>query len=139
MMETLPSLEVVPQGFLRWPLMDVALLDCMFPKASRPVYGAVAHPCVRQKTLAFSNRSLARLPSLFFCFRDLARVKQTARRRRRYVAMSSSSSTSASLVDPSSKDTLSDLVAMELQPGHMVEFGTSRISSICVQEMQQLG
>jgi hypothetical protein len=28
---------------------------------------------------------------------------------------------------------------MELQPGHTVEFGVLRISSVCVQEMQQLG
>jgi hypothetical protein len=40
---------------------------------------------------------------------------------------------------PSSEDTLSDLVATELQPGHTMEFGTSRISSVRVQEMQQLG
>jgi hypothetical protein len=33
---------------------------------------------------------------------------------------------------------LSDLVATELQPGHTVEFDTSRISSVRVQEMQQL-
>jgi hypothetical protein len=52
---------------------------------------------------------------------------------------SSSSAASASPADPSSEDTLSDLVAMELQPGHTVEFGTSRISSVRVQEMQQLG
>jgi hypothetical protein len=95
---------------------------------------------VRRKTLTFSNRSPARLPSLFFCFGDLARVKQTARRHRRYVAMSSSSSAaSASPADPSSEDTLSDLAAMELQPGHTVEFSTLRISSVRVQEMQQLG
>ena len=62
------------------------------------------------------------------------------RRRRRCVAMSSSSSAvSASSAGPSTEDTLSDLAAMELQPGHTVEFGTSRISSVCVQEMQQLG
>jgi hypothetical protein len=73
-------------------------------------------------------------------FGNLARVKQTARYCRRYVAMFSSSSTaSASSIDPSSEDTLSDLVATELQPGHTVEFGTSRISSVRVQEMQQLG
>jgi hypothetical protein len=54
--------------------------------------------------------------------------------------MSSSSSTaSASSADPLSEDTLSDLAAMELQPGHTVQFDTSRISSVCVQEMQQLG
>lgn len=95
---------------------------------------------MRRKTLAFSNRSPVRLPSLFFCFGDLARVKQTVRRRRRYVAMSSSSSAaSASSSDPSSEDTLSDLAAMELQLGHTVEFGTSRISSVRVQEMRQLG
>jgi hypothetical protein len=52
---------------------------------------------------------------------------------------SSSSAASASSADPSSEDTLSNLVAMELQPGHTVEFGTSRISSVHVQEMQLLG
>jgi hypothetical protein len=52
---------------------------------------------------------------------------------------SSSSAASALSADPSSEVTLSDLVAMELQPGHTVEFGTSRISSVHVQEMQQLG
>jgi hypothetical protein len=52
---------------------------------------------------------------------------------------SSSSAASASSVDPSSEDTLSDLVATELQSDHTVEFGTSRISSVRVQEMQQLG
>jgi hypothetical protein len=52
---------------------------------------------------------------------------------------SSSSAASASSADPSSEDTLSDLVAIELQPGHTMEFGTSRISSVRVQEMQQLG
>jgi hypothetical protein len=38
MAETLPSLEVVPRGFLIWPLIDVALLDCGFPKESCHVY-----------------------------------------------------------------------------------------------------
>jgi hypothetical protein len=52
---------------------------------------------------------------------------------------SSSFAASASSADPSSEDTLSDLVATELQPGHTVEFGTLRISSVHVQEMQQLG
>jgi hypothetical protein len=52
---------------------------------------------------------------------------------------SSSSAASASSADPSSEDTLSDLVATELQPGHTVEFGTSRISLVRVEEMQQLG
>jgi hypothetical protein len=51
---------------------------------------------------------------------------------------SSSSAASASSVGPSSEHTLSDLVATELQPGHTVEFDTSRISSVRVQEMQQL-
>jgi hypothetical protein len=40
---------------------------------------------------------------------------------------------------PSSEETLSDLAVMELQPGHTVEFGTSRISSVCILEMQWLG
>jgi hypothetical protein len=78
---------------------------------------------------------------LFLCTEDLARVKQTARRRRRYVAMSSFSSSAANapLADSSSKDTFSDFVAVELQLGHTVEFGVSRISSVRVQDMQQLG
>jgi hypothetical protein len=40
---------------------------------------------------------------------------------------------------PSSEETLSDLAVMELQPGHTVEFGTSRISSVRVLEIQRLG
>jgi hypothetical protein len=52
---------------------------------------------------------------------------------------SSSSAASASSTAPSSEDTLSDLAEMELQPGHTVEFGTSRISSVRVLEMQRLG
>jgi hypothetical protein len=146
MVETLPSLEVVPRGFLMWPLMDVVLLDCGLPEASRPVYkkGAarlrLSYLSVCRKTLAFWNHSPARLPSLFLFIGDLARVKQTARRRRRYVAMSSSSSSAVntSLGESSSEDTFNDLVA-ELHPGHMVEFGVSRISSVRVQDMQQLG
>jgi hypothetical protein len=42
------------------------------------------------------------------------------------------------LGESSSEDTFNDLVA-ELHPGHMVEFGVSRISSVRVQDMQQLG
>jgi hypothetical protein len=34
---------------------------------------------------------------------------------------------------------MSDLEAVELHPGHTVEFGVSRISSVRVQDMQQLG
>jgi hypothetical protein len=41
--------------------------------------------------------------------------------------------------DSSFEDTLSDLAAAELQPGHTVEFVVSRISSVRVQDMQQLG
>jgi hypothetical protein len=39
----------------------------------------------------------------------------------------------------SSEETLSDLAVMELQPGHTMEFGTSRISSVHMLEMQWLG
>jgi hypothetical protein len=55
--------------------------------------------------------------------------------------MSSSSSSAANTppADLSSEDTMSDLATTELQPGHTVEFGVSRISSIRVQDMQQLG
>jgi hypothetical protein len=52
---------------------------------------------------------------------------------------STSSAAGASSGGPSSEDTLSDLVATELQPGHTMEFGTLRISSVRMQEMQQLG
>jgi hypothetical protein len=78
---------------------------------------------------------------LFLFIGDLARVKQTVRRHRRYVAMSSSSSSTAStpLGESSFEDTFSDLAAVELHPGHTVEFGVSRISSVRVQDMQQLG
>jgi hypothetical protein len=55
------------------------------------------------------------------------------------MSSSSSSVANASLADSSSEDTLSNLAAVELQPGHTVEFGVSRISSIRVQDMQQLG
>jgi hypothetical protein len=57
------------------------------------------------------------------------------------LAMSSSSSSAANApsADSSSEDTLSDLAAVELLPGHTVEFGVLRISSVRVQDMQQLG
>jgi hypothetical protein len=82
-----------------------------------------------------------------FCSRsagDLARVKQTARRHRQYVIMPSSSSSSSaatvSLTMPSSEKTISDPAAVvELQHGHTVEFGTSRIYLGRVLEMQRLG
>jgi hypothetical protein len=72
---------------------------------------------------------------------DMAHVKQTARRRRRYVAMPSASSSAASTppAGASSEDTLSNLAAEELHPGDIVEFGVSRISSVRVQDLQQLG
>jgi hypothetical protein len=81
------------------------------------------------------------LPYLFLFIRDLARVKQTARRRRWYVAMLSSSSSvvNTPLGESSSEGTFSDLAVVELHPGHTVEFGVSRISSVRVQDMQQLG
>jgi hypothetical protein len=96
---------------------------------------------VRRKTLAFWTCSPARLPSLLLFIGDLARVKQTARRRRRYVVMPSSSSSAVNtlLGKSSSEETMSDLAAVELHPGHTVEFGVSRISSVRMQDMQQLG
>jgi hypothetical protein len=41
--------------------------------------------------------------------------------------------------DSSSEDTLSNVAAAELHPGDTVEFGVSRISSVHMQDMQQLG
>ena len=89
--------------------------------------------------LPFSNRSLARLPSLLLFAGELARVKQTARRRRRYVAMPSSSSSAATT--PTAETPSEDLSGgvAELRPGDTVEFGVSRISSGRVQDMQRLG
>jgi hypothetical protein len=52
------------------------------------------------------------------------------------MSSSSSSAVNAPSVDSSTEDTLSDLAVMELQPGHTVEFGVSRISSVRVQDMQ---
>jgi hypothetical protein len=50
-----------------------------------------------------------------------------------------SSAASASPATPSFEETLSDLAVVELQPGHTIEFGTSRIFSGHVLEMQRLG
>jgi hypothetical protein len=71
---------------------------------------------------------------LLLFVRDLARIKQTARRRQWYVAMSSSSSSTANTpqADSSSEDTLSNVAAVELRPGDTMEFGVSRISSVRV-------
>jgi hypothetical protein len=98
-------------------------------------------PRAAKTLISFSNRLLARLPSLLLLVGDLARVKQTARRRRRYVAMPSSSSSAADTppAGASSEDTLSNVAAEELRPGDTVEFGASRMSSVRVEDMQQLG
>jgi hypothetical protein len=124
--------------------MDVLLLDYMFPEASCRAY---KKPTTAEPVFGLHLRS--RNPSFFklltyhpcsLCFGNLARIKQIVRCRRRYVAMSSSSSAaSASPVVPSSEETLSDLAVMELQLSHSMEFGTSRISSVCMLEMQRLG
>jgi hypothetical protein len=55
--------------------------------------------------------------------------------------MSSSSSSAADtpLVGASSEDTLSNVAEEELHPGDTMEFGASQISSVHVQDMQQLG
>jgi hypothetical protein len=98
-------------------------------------------PRAAKTLISFSNRSLARLPSLLLLVGDLARVKQTARRRRWYVAMLFSSSYAADTppAGASSEDTLSNVAAEELRPGDTVEFGASRMSSVRVQDIQQLG
>jgi hypothetical protein len=104
------------------------VLNVIFPRAT--------------KTLtSFSNRLLARLPSLLLLVGDLAHVKQTARRRRRYVAISSSSSSAADTppAGTSSEETLSNVAVEELHPGDTVEFGVSQMSLVRVQDMQQLG
>jgi hypothetical protein len=55
------------------------------------------------------------------------------------MSASSSSAANASLGESSSEDTMRDLAAVELHPGHTVELGVLRISSVRVQDMQQLG
>jgi hypothetical protein len=55
------------------------------------------------------------------------------------MSSSSSSAANTSLGESSSEDTMSDLAAVELHLGHTVEFSVSRISSVRVQDMQQLG
>jgi hypothetical protein len=52
---------------------------------------------------------------------------------------SSSSTTNTPSAGASSEDTLSNVAAEELHPVDTVEFGMSRISSVRVQDMQQLG
>jgi hypothetical protein len=52
---------------------------------------------------------------------------------------SSSSAANTPPADASSEDTLNNMAVEELHPGDMVEFGVSRISSVRVQDMQQLG
>jgi hypothetical protein len=68
-------------------------------------------------------------------------VKQTAHRHRRYVAMPSSSSSAADTppAGASSEGTLSDVAGAELRTGDTVEFGVSWMSSVRVEDMQQLG
>jgi hypothetical protein len=96
---------------------------------------------LRENPNRLSKPLAARLPSLLLFVGDLARVKQTARRRRRYVEMPTSSSSAAATppADASSEETLSTVAAEELRAGDTVDFGVSRMSSVRVQDMQQLG
>jgi hypothetical protein len=124
--------------------MDVLLLDGGFPEASRHAYKKPTSveiiSCLHLRCRNPSFFLLLVCPPCSFCAGNLARIKQTARHHRRYVAMSSSSSAaSASPAVPSSEETLSDLAVIELQPGHTVEFGTWRIFSGRMLEMQWLG
>jgi hypothetical protein len=130
-------------------LIDAVLLDCGFPEAPRPVYkrgqGAARFElylsALRENPNFLLKPLAARMPSLLLLVRDLTRVKQTARRRRQYVAMPSSSSSPADTppTGTSSEETLSNVAAEELRAGDTVEFGVSRMSSVRVQDMQQLG
>jgi hypothetical protein len=52
---------------------------------------------------------------------------------------SSSSATSTPTAEASSEDTSSTVAVTELRPGDTVEFDVSRMSSVRVQDMQQLG
>jgi hypothetical protein len=55
------------------------------------------------------------------------------------MSSSSSSAANTSPANASSEDTLSNVAAMELHLGDMMEFGVSQISSVRMQHMQQLG
>jgi hypothetical protein len=96
---------------------------------------------LRENPSRLFHHLAARLPSLLLFTGDLARVKQTARRRRRYVAMPTSSSSAAATppADASSEETLSTVAVEELRADDTVDFGVSRMSSVRVQDMQQLG
>jgi hypothetical protein len=130
-------------------LIDAVLLDCGFPEASCPVYKRGREAArfelylsvLRENPNCLLKPLAARLASLLLLVGDLARVKQTARRRRRYVAMPSSSSSAAATlpVDAPSEETLSNVAAEELRAGDTVDFGASQMSSVRVQDMQQLG
>jgi hypothetical protein len=52
---------------------------------------------------------------------------------------SSSAADTSSPADVSSEETLSNVATEELRAGDTVEFGVSRMSSVRVQDMQQLG
>jgi hypothetical protein len=104
--------------------------------------------------LGFYASACGKSPSLlalclFALFRsratgDPAHIKKTIHHHRRYLIMSSSSSSSSTTTSCSnalsSEKTISDPVeVVELQHGHTVEFGTSRIYSGHVLEKQCLG
>jgi hypothetical protein len=124
--------------------MDALILDCGCLEALRCTY---KKPALIETAawlhLRYRNPSFLQLlacPPCSFCAVNLAHIKQTVRRHRRYVAMSSSlSAASASPAAPSSEETLIDLALVELQPGHTVEFRTSRIFSGRLLEMQWVG
>jgi hypothetical protein len=130
-------------------LIDAVLLDCGFLEAPRPVYkrgrGAARFElylsALRENPNCLLNPLAARLPSLLLFDGDLAHVKQTTRRRQWYVAMPTSSSSAAATPPAvaSSEETLSAVAAEELRAGDTVDFGVSRMSSVRVQDMQQLG
>jgi hypothetical protein len=98
--------------------MDVLLLDCRFPEASRRAYkkptSTESISCLHLRGRNPSFFQLLARPPCSLCFGNLACIKQTMRRRRWYVAMSSSFATSTSPAAPSSEETLSDLAVMEL-------------------------
>jgi hypothetical protein len=120
-------------GFLRrfsWPIKGRARAAMRF----LPIYLRKKNP---------SHVAFCASASFSLATGDLACIKQTPRRHRRYVMLSSSSSSSAATASsnvPSSEKTISDPAAtVELQPDHTVEFGTSRIYSGCMHEMQRSG
>jgi hypothetical protein len=125
----------------------VVLLDCGLPEASRPVYKkggsttqALLPFCAPQNPSIF--KPFARSPALLAPIHRRSSPRQadrapspTVRSHVVFFFIRCEYAIGRIVV----RGYLSDLAAVELHPGHTVEFGVSRISSVRMQDMHQLG